>query len=520
MIRSRYWLLVAIGILAISGVVLAVMIPLAVTPYGAKMQSQTLTVTPEPVSRLDAPGSWMLPTSLRINAASGSEQVAQYLADTLDALGGLQTSLASAGEISLSLEPGQPSEGYSLSIGQSGVNLSASTEAGLFWGVQTLRQLLSGSKSEGWSLPNTKIIDYPRFAYRGAMLDVARHFFSVDVVKKYIDDIVLLKLNALHLHLTDDQGWRIAINGWPNLTDYGAKTQVDGGGGGYYSQADYKEIVDYAASRFVTIVPEIDLPGHTNAALASYPELNCDGKAPELYEGIKVGFSSLCVDKELTYEFLQDVLSQIAKLTPGPYLHIGGDEALSTPEADYLKFIARVSKIASETGKTVIGWHEMGKSKELPEGTIGQYWSFTTPREDAAELARQFISSGGKLILSPANAIYLDIKYDESSQLGLVWADGPTSLRRSYEWEPLAVVPGIEESQILGVEAPLWTETVKTLSDIETMAFPRIASAAQKAWSPKDQASFDAFAKQVANLGTVLERLGIKFEKAAGVDWH
>ncbi len=470
------------------------------------------------MSRTDSQGLWTLPASVRVQADPGSTAVGDYLASTLSALG-IKAAANDDGDFRLHLGGNGPAEGYSLRVDESGVELESSSEAGLFWGIQSIRQLLEYSDGQ-WSLPRTRIEDYPRFSYRGAMLDVARHFFSVAVVKRYIDDIVMLKLNVLHLHLTDDQGWRIEIKGWPNLTEHGGSTQVGGGGGGYYSQDDYREIVAYAASRFVIVVPEIDLPGHTNAALASYPELNCDGKAPALYEGIEVGFSSLCVDKELTYKFLEDVLSQVAALTPGPWLHIGGDEALSTPEADYLKFIARASGIAASTGKTIVGWHEMGKSTELPPGTIGQYWSYTTPREDAAERARQFLASGGKLILSPANAIYLDMKYEESSPLGLDWADGPTSVRRSYEWEPLDVVPGVKESDLLGIEAPLWTETITSVGEIETMAFPRIASAAQIAWSSKTRPDFAGFAEQLRSLGPVLERENIEFERAPGVQWH
>ena len=168
------------------------------------------------------------------------------------------------------------------------------------------------------------------------MLDVSRHFFTVDQVKRYIDQLALYKINKLHLHLSDDQGWRIAIDSWPRLATYGGSTQVGGGQGGYYTKADYKEIVRYAASRHLEVVPEIDMPGHTNAALASYAELNCDGVAPPLYTGTEVGFSSLCVGKDVTYDFVDDVIRELAAITPGRYLHIGGDEAHSTSHEDYV----------------------------------------------------------------------------------------------------------------------------------------------------------------------------------------
>ncbi len=364
------------------------------------------------------------------------------------------------------------------------------------------------------------------------MLDVARHFFGVHDVKKYIDDLALLKLNVLHLHLTDDQGWRLQIDGWPRLTEIGGATQVGGGGGGYYTQEQYRDIVAYAASRYITIVPEVDLPGHTNAALASYPELTCDGTAPALYEGIEVGFSSLCIDNERTYEFVTDVLGQVAALTPGPWIHIGGDEAHSTPEADYLRFIERASAIAAATGKTIIGWHEMGRSEALPPGTVGQYWSFTTPEGDAAELARTFTDggtsdgSGGRLVMSPADVAYLDMKYDESSPLGLAWAKGPTSIEESYDWDPAEIVPGVGDAQLLGVEAPLWTETISTLHDLERMTFPRIASIAEIAWSPGGpqeaggDRAFAEFAPRLAAFGARLDALGIAYERTPNVPWQ
>ncbi|NUR84345.1 MAG: family 20 glycosylhydrolase, partial [Nonomuraea sp.] len=254
-------------------------------------------------------------------------------------------------------------EAYQLDVTAAAITVSASQPAGLFYGVQTLRQLLppaadSATVQPGpWPVPGGRIVDQPRYAYRGAMLDVARHFFPVPAVERYLDQIALYKLNVLHLHLSDDQGWRIAIDAWPRLAAYGGSTAVGGDPGGSYTKADYQEIVNYAAARNITIVPEIDMPGHTNAALASYAELNCDGVAPPLYTGTDVGFSSLCVAKELTYTFVDQVLGELAAITPGPYLHLGGDEAASTPAADYRTFMNRVQPLAH--GKTVIGWHDI-----------------------------------------------------------------------------------------------------------------------------------------------------------------
>ena len=243
------------------------------------------------------------------------------------------------------------SDAYELRATADAVQITGGSPAGVFYGLQTLRQLLPvsveyrGARPHAVSVPAVRIADKPRFEWRGAMLDVARHFFTVEEVKRYIDLIALYKINRLHLHLADDQGWRIEIKSWPRLTKVGGRTQVGGNGGGFYTQEEYKEIVAYARSRYVTIVPEIDTPGHTNAALASYAELNVSEESPALYEGTEVGFSTLWINSEITYQFLDDVIGELAALTPTPYIHIGGDEARSTPKEDFKKFIKRFQEI-------------------------------------------------------------------------------------------------------------------------------------------------------------------------------
>ena len=252
------------------------------------------------------------------------------------------------------------------------VTIRASHAAGLFYGVQSFRQLLPAfveydavrpDKARPVVAAAARIADRPRFAWRGAMLDVARHFLSVAEVKRFVDLMVIYKLNRLHLHLADDQGWRVEIRAWPKLTAHGGSTEVGGGAGGYYTQAEYADLVDYASKRFVTVVPEIDMPGHTNAALASYAELNCDGKARELYTGIEVGFSALCVDHERTYAFISDVVREIAAITPGPWFHIGGDEVKTLTPRQYGGFIERVQTIVQSHGKHMIGWDEVSASR-------------------------------------------------------------------------------------------------------------------------------------------------------------
>jgi hexosaminidase len=494
---------------------------------GSRTAEPDPTVVPLPVS-LSASGSpgfelaeGAVVASDPALASAAERLVAELSADTgLD----LQTAAADGpGEVTLSEDASiTAAEGYRLDVDAAGIRIAASTPAGAYAALQTLRQLVPlGDPGAERTVPAVTIRDEPRFAYRSAMLDVARHFFPVDDVKRYIDQLALLKFNHLHLHLTDDQGWRIAIDAWPELTEIGGRYAVGTAEGGFYTKDDYRELVDYAAERFITIVPEVDLPGHTNAALASVAALNPDGVIAKPYTGIDVGFSTLDVDSEFTYEFLGDVLGELAAMTPGPYLHIGGDESSATSDTDYLAFAARVSHIAADTGKTVIGWHELGRSPELPAGTIGQYWDFAEPRTpEAVAESLSFVAQGGRLIMSPADVTYLDMKYDMMTPLGLTWAGGFTSIDDTYGWDPAAVIDGVGDAQILGVEAPLWAETLVTLDDIESMAFPRIAAVAELSWSRQADRDFADFAKRMPALGDRWTSAGVDFTHVREIDWH
>jgi hexosaminidase len=479
-----------------------------------------LNLIPKPTSLLSGKGNFTISRDTKILVKMENEEsvgIAKLLSISLQPEHSyeLADSDASAdqssGNIQLILNGDKSlgEEGYELSITTDSILLSANCPAGLFYGVQTLRQLLPTHPSETLSLPGLSIRDIPRFVWRGAMLDVARHFFGVEDVKRYIDLIAQYKLNRLHLHLTDDQGWRIEIKSWPLLTEIGGSTQVGGGKSGYYTQEQYKEIVDYARSRYVTVVPEIDTPGHTTAALASYAELNSSEEAPALYAETQVGFSTLWINSEITYKFLEDVIGELAALTPTSYIHIGGDEARSTPEEDYNKFIKRMQEIVVSHGKTSIGWSEIGEAQLLP-GTITQFWISA-----GYENARR---QGAKIILSPANKIYLDMKYDESTTLGLNWA-GLISVKVAYDWEPSAYIEGLEENDILGLEAPLWTETVLTMKDIEYMTFPRILGMAELAWSPIGQ-TWEEYRQRLAAHGKRMEAMGINYFKSPDVDWE
>jgi hexosaminidase len=410
-------------------------------------------------------------------------------------------------------------EGYQLDATASLLTIRAQTAAGLYHGVQTLRQLLPATveartvQSGPWTVAGGRIIDRPRYAYRGAMLDVSRHFFSVDTVKRYLDHLAQYKLNVLHLHLSDDQGWRIVVDAWPRLATVGGSTQVGGGAGGYYTKAQYTDLVAYAAARHITVVPEIDMPGHTNAALASYAELNCNGVAPALYTGTEVGFSSLCVSKEVTYTFVQQVLTELAALTPGPYLHLGGDEAHSTSDADYRTFMNRVQPYAGTLGKTVMGWHQIGQADHTA-GRVAQFWGTTTSDADLSSA----VAKGDKILLSPANKTYLDMKYNASTPLGLSWA-GLIEVQTAYNWDPGTYLPGVPAASVLGVEAPLWSETLRTLADIEFMAFPRLPALAELAWSPQSARNWDTFKVRLGAQGPRWTIQGINYYRSTQVPW-
>lgn len=493
-----------------SEALLSTMDQLIPQPVFTSPTGDTFTLTPQ--------------SAIYVNPSPGEvANIAHYLADKLKSSTGYdirvlpipETTEAGGIYLTTSEDPALGDEGYELSITPDTVTLTAPHPAGLFWGVQTIRQLLPSAiesatpQTVPWKMPTGAIRDYPRFSWRGAMLDVSRHFFGVEDVKSYIDALAYYKINRLHLHLSDDQGWRIMIQSWPKLATHGGSTEVGGGPGGYYTQAEYAEIVAYAQGRYIMVIPEIDMPGHTNAALASYPELNCDGVSPPLYTGTEVGFSSLCIEKELTFSFVDDVIKEIAALTPGPYIHIGGDEAKATNKADYAYFIERVQGIIQSYDKQMIGWEEISQS-QLHEGTIVQHW-FSSFAKDAVE-------QGAKVIMSPSTKAYLDMKYDESTPLGLDWA-GFTDVQDAYTWDPASQVEGVSEGDVLGVEAPLWAETLQTSADVEVMAFPRLLGYAEIGWSASTGRDWEEYRIRLAAHGPRLTAMGVNFYHSPLVSW-
>jgi len=476
---------------------------------------------PKPVSVTSTGEAFILKSSTGIFVQEGQQQTGQYLADELNKITGLSLTVETATEtpsngiyLFVSGEAGELGmEGYELTISKKQITVSAGNPAGCFYGVQTLLQTLPVKVNPGEpvEIATGSVSDFPEYTFRGAMLDVARHFFSVDEVKQFIDFLAAYKMNVLHLHLSDDQGWRIEIKSWPKLTEIGGSTEVGGGEGGFYTQEQYSEIVRYAHERQITIIPEIDMPGHTNAALASYPELNCNGKATELYTGTEVGFSTLCTDKEITYQFIGDVVREISALTPGPWFHVGGDESHSTPIEDYIPFVNRVQEIVVSNGKKVIGWDEIANAAPMENATV-QFWADIKNTTLGVE-------KGAKVIMSPAAKAYLDMQYDSTTHLGLHWA-GYIEVDAGYSWDPATLVPGVSRENILGVEAPLWSETVTNIDEVEYLVFPRLPGYAEIGWTSPENRNWDEYKLRLAQHGKRFEAKGIDFYRSKLVPWE
>lgn len=505
------------------------------------------SIIPKPVSVIATGKAFLLTSKSVIYVPNGNGElmeVAQRLASQLNEVTGYTNSIQATDQrptegIYLMMDGNDPdlgNEGYDLVIEEDLITITANSPTGIFMGVQTLIQIVpltpDKADSDKFRLAAGTVRDYPTYAWRGSMLDVARHFFTVEEVKKYIDYISFYKMNILHLHLSDDQGWRIEIKSWPNLATHGGSTEVGGGAGGFYTQDQYKDIVAYAASRYVTIVPEIDMPSHINSALASYGELNGGTKVPvegiykgalttqgildgknkptELYTGIEVGWSTLRLDKPATFKFVNDVIRELAAITPGPYIHIGGDEAHVTKKEDYIEFINRFTEIVKSNGKQMIGWEEIAQAN-IDNNAIAQHWT-------SEEYAQEAASKGARIIMSPSKKVYLDMQYDSTSKLGLHWA-AYIEVDESYDWDPTTQVTGIEKNQILGVEAPLWSETIATMDDIEYLLFPRLQGVAEIGWSPAEGRNWDEYKVRLAAHGPRMKAKGIDFYPSSRVPW-
>jgi len=534
------------GALLLGVVVLAGGVPGGAAAAAAPSRLDLLV--PKPISAVARPGApFVLRRGSRILIGTPrARPVALLLAGVLRRSTGYPLPLASGrprlGDVVLELRrgaapQGHAAEGYVIRIGGATATISADHPQGLFDGVQTFRQLLppfveSRTPVIGpWTAPAAVIRDYPRFGYRGAMLDVARSFLTVGEVERYIDDMVQFKLDVLHLHLTDDQAWRIQITPPatnPFALDFGALTQIGGRGAvdffgpgapagteaghrGWYSQADYRAIVRYAQARYVTVVPEVDGPGHSNAALASIPQLDASGTRAPMNDTTATGYASLDDSLPATHAFLSTVWSELAALTPGPYAHVGGDEAWLTPPDQYARYMGDVVSLVRAAGKTPIGWNQYA-STDLPPGSIIQYWY---GRMDDV-LAR--VAQGAKVLMSPAGTTYLSKKYSASSPIGM--ATGCTEScgwDAYYDWDP--VQSGLTEPDVIGVEAPLWSETVRGIAQTEWLSFPRLVSLAEVGWTPQADRAVADFGRRLAALGARLTAEGTNFYAAPNVGW-
>lgn len=406
-------------------------------------------------------------------------------------------------------------EGYHLTVDSTGVFIEASTEAGLFYGIQTLRQLLPpeathtdpslAPRDTEWKIPFVVIKDSPRFQYRGMHLDVARHFFPVDFIKRYIDLLALHKMNRFHWHLTDDQGWRIEIKKYPKLTEAGAwrdSTLIKNYGsgvydhipyGGYYTQKEVKEIVDYAKSKYVTVIPEIEMPGHSSAALAAYPEYGCFDKEYQVQSTWGV-FEDVYCPKEETFAFLQDVLDEVIELFPSKYIHIGGDEAPKKQwkeseisreviRREGLKdeyelqsyFIRRIEQYLNSRGRQIIGWDEILEGGLAPGATV-MSWRGEAGGIEAARM-------GHDVIMTPGGTNYFDhYQADPSSEP--IAIGGYTTLEQVYAYEPVPKELNEEEQHfVLGAQGNVWTEYMHTPDKVEYMAYPRAIALSEVLWS-------------------------------------
>lgn len=407
-------------------------------------------------------------------------------------------------------------ECYELAIGERSATVTASSAEGLFRGATTFAQLLT-RQEPGLVAPGVRVLDGPALRWRGLSLDVVRRFFPVDQVKKVVDLLALYKFNVLHLHLTDSQAWRLEISGRPGLTDPrnwpGDEGSRNGEGRQFYTHDDFREIVAYAAARFVTVVPEIDMPGHTQAAVRAYPELaGVDEPAHPLLR-------HLDPRAEATYGFVADVLGEVAALTPGPFLHIGGDEAFGMPPELYAQFVARSLELARATGKRVVAWQEAARSLALQPEDVAQCWvgegdAFdpeaarkSAPAEyhplidivagsfeHASRDTPQAVAAGAYVLASPSSVFYLDRRYAEEStradqnerrtRVGMA-SYTPRTCEELFGWRPseLAEIPA--GARLAGVEAAIWCESVTSFDDLAFLLLPRLPGIAEKAWTPQ-----------------------------------
>ena len=542
-----------------------------VTPASADLAPATSVpqIVPKPVSMTVGQGTYTLTASTNIVVPSGSDAalpVAQDLADYLRPATGyalpVVTGNPSSGDIELILgDPGglqadPDGEGYQLGATTSNVTLEAPTPHGLYNGVQTIRQLLpawitSSSLEPGpWTMPVVRITDYPRYTYRGLMLDIARHYEPPSAVEQLIGQAAAYKINTLHLHVSDDQGFRIVINGFPNLTTIGGQGSVGTGGrtmdpGGYWTQSDYQAVVAYAAAHFITVVPEVDSPGHNNAIIMSeyndttnplldgHPQdINCGANNPPVWDYTEdVGYSAMCPESTNTWSIMTAIIDQLAAMSPGPYYDVGGDEVPTTllSQSRYASFVNQEAGIVQGQSKTVMGWADIaGPGTNLTGPSVAEYWNPASGSTSGTITGTEAVQKGMKIVMAPASHAYLDQRYKRNvpPTLGLTWAcTKGCDVDQFYNWDPGSYVTGVTDANVIGVEGAMWGETVINLSNVDYMVFPRLPALAEISWSPKaDRTSvrspaYRDFISRLAVQGARLMAGGVNFYPSTEVPW-
>jgi hexosaminidase len=528
---------------------------------GAASDEPALSVIPAPRSLTPGSGSFRIPTSVTVAVSEPDDaklaELAVLVADLLRHQAGAEVAVsdtpASApvgGGVTLSLdaaetaEAGADPEAYVLEVTSEGVTLEAAAHAGLFYGIQTLRQLITPADDAGHEIPAVLIDDAPRFPYRGMHLDVGRHFFPVDFIKRYIDLMSRYKMNTFHWHLTEDQGWRLEIKKYPRLTEIGscrAETMLEKnyepyvGDGieycGFYTQAEAREVVAYAAERYVTVIPEIEMPGHSLAALSAYPELACTPGpfAAATRWGI---FPDIYCPTEETFGFLEDVLAEVMAIFPSRYIHIGGDEApkerweesaeaqavieregLADEHELQSYFIRRIEQFLIANGRRLIGWDEILEGGLAPEATVMSWRGI----QGGIEAAQQ----GHDVIMTPTSHAYFDY-YQGDPEVEPIAIGGFLPLQRVYSFEPIPDELTAEQAKhVLGAQANVWTEFMKTPEKVEYMAYPRALAMAEVAWSPAEARDFDDFERRLPAALERLDAMGVDFRipQVRGLDY-
>ena len=495
-----------------------------------------MNIIPQPTKLLKRSGSYKLNKTITVKFNDNFKEIIKVFNRKLQKITGLTIELTNkvAADLELIIDTRiSNSEGYKVIVNSNGIKISASKKAGLFYGCITLLQIISKT-----NIPFCEIEDEPRFKWRGMHLDVSRHFFPVEFIKRYIDLLSLHKLNVFHWHLTDDNGWRIEIKKYPQLTKvcswrknlehiswnerHNSKEEGVGLYGGFYTQEEIKDVIKYAAERFITVVPEIEMPGHTSEVFAAFPQFSCRERKLEVAPGgYWPNLDIFCGGKEETFKFIEEILSEIIQLFPSEYIHIGGDEADKTRWKECPKcqkriadenlkdenelqsyFIKRISDFLLKNGKIPIGWDEIiggGLAKDI----VVMCW-----RGDGKDALIKAISSGNKTILCPNPILYFDWKQNENSQGPF----GVTKLRQVYDYEPIhAGISKEDEQLVLGAQANVWTEWLQTNKDVEFMAFPRMCALAEVVWLQRNKKDWKNFLSRLTKFKSILDKYDVNY---------